>query len=245
MGSLPQRSEAIVLRHIDYGDADQIVTLLTPEQGLQKGFAKSARKSRKRFGATLEPFTSAVFHWRAGKGSLWSLQDAELIDARFALRRDLQTLALASYGVELLELLVEEAHPSRQLYELLVSYLDFLTAGGVAETARLLLELRLIHLLGYLPLLSSCSECQKLLTDQQLRFDLSRGGSLCPNCSGSAGIPVSLGTLGSLSRSLKVAHDRFSGFQFGATTHAEAHQLLQQVLRQLLPREPKSLRFLV
>lgn len=244
MGSLPQRSEAIVLRHIDYGEADQIITLLTPEQGLQKGFAKSARKSRKRFGATLEPFTSAIFHWRAGKGSFWSLQEAELIDARFALRRDLRTLGHASYGVELLELLVEEAHPSRQLYELLAGYLDFLAAAGGAETARLLLELRLIQLLGYLPQLLHCSECRQLLTAQQLRFDLSRGGALCPHCTETAGIPVSRGTLGSLTRSLKVAHDRFSGFQFGATTHAEAHQLLQQVLRQLLPREPKSLGFL-
>ena len=239
----PQRCEALVLRYTDYGESDRILTLFTAEYGLQKGFAKAARKSRKRFGATLEPFTQAVFQWKQGRGTFWLLQDAELISSRLGLRDDLQHLALASYGVELVTLLLEEGEAHQLIYELLCSFLDYLNQGGDLAIARLLFELRLVYLLGYMPHLLHCSECLKIFDHELIRFDSNRGGSLCQDCAGSAGISVKLGTVGSLARSLKVVHRQFEGFHFGQKTLQEAGLILHQVLQQILPREPKSLKF--
>ncbi len=244
MKHLPHRCEALVLRHTDYSESDRILTLFSAEYGLQKGFAKAARKSRKRFGAVLEPFTQAVFHWKEGRGTLGSLQDAELINARLGLRNDLQRLALASYGVELVELLIEEGETHLLIYELLCSFLDFLDQGGEGGIARLLLELRLIYLLGYMPHLLHCSECLKIFRNELVRFDVNRGGSLCVTCAGGSGLDIGLGTLGSLARTLKVPHQQFSGFHLGDKTLNEAGLLLRQVFQHVLPREPKSLRFL-
>jgi len=233
-----------VLRYTDYGEADRILTLLTAEHGVQKGFARSARKSRKRFGAAIEPFTRATFHWSEGSGSLWSLQDAELVDAHFGLRDDIKCLALASYGVELVDLLLQEGEGQQLIYELVCSFLAYLDQKGVPETARLLFELRLIYLLGYMPHLLHCSECLRIFNHEPIRFNALRGGSLCLECAGNDGLDITLGTVGSLSRTLKVAHDQFQGFQFGVKTLQEAHCVLQQVLSSVLPREPKSLKFL-
>lgn len=244
MGHLPKRCEALVLRYTDYSESDRILTLFSAEYGLHKGFAKSARKSRKRFGATLEPFTQAIFHWREGKGTFWSLEEAELINSRLGLRTDFQLLALASYGVELIELLLEEGEPHQMIYEMLCRFLDYLNQGGDGDIARLLFELRLIYLLGYMPHLLHCSLCLKIFNNETIRFDASRGGSLCLDCAGSSGVAVGLGTVGSLSKSLKVTHDQFYGFQFGEKTLYEAHLILRQVLQLILPREPKSLKFL-
>lgn len=244
MEHTPQRCEALVLRHINYGESDLILTLFTAQHGLQKGFAKAARKSRKRFGAVLEPFTQAVFQWKEGRGAFWLLQEAELITSRFGLRSDLQRLALASYGVELIGLLLEEGESHPLIYQLLCSFLDYLEQDGDAKCARLLLELRLIYLLGYMPHLLHCSECLKIFDNELIRFDANRGGSLCLDCAGSAGIPVELGTIGSLARSLKVSHQQFYGFSFGQTTLQQSGLILAQVLQQILPREPKSLKFL-
>jgi len=239
------RCDALVMRHVDYGEADRILSLMTAEHGLQKGFARSARKSIKRFGAALEPFCQVVVHWRQGKGGLWSLQELELLDARTGLRTDLERLALASYGIELLELLLEEGEPQPQIYELLCGFLDYLNGGGDGAVARLLLELRLVYLLGYVPHLLHCSECLKIFTaDEPVRFDAGRGGSLCLQCAGPAGLAVGLGTIGTLARSLKVGHQQFAGFRFGPQTCSEAGAMLSQVLARVLPREPKSLKFL-
>ena len=237
-------SVALVLRHIDYGEADRIVSLFTAGLGLQKGFARSARKSRKRFGAALEPFSQVIVHSRTGRGQLWTLQDVELLSSRSGLRTELQRLALASYSVELVELLIEEGESHPQIFELICAFLDFLDQGGDLGTARLLLELRLIYLLGYIPHLLHCSECLKIFVDEPVRFDAVRGGSLCLGCAAGAGMEVGLGTIGSLARTLKVGHQHFSGFRFGEQTLQEAGKMFAQVLSGVLPRPLKSLKFL-
>ncbi len=239
-----QRCEALVFRHVDYAEADRIVSLLTAEFGLQKGFARAARKSRKRFGAALEPFSQVVVHWQPGRGQLWSLQEMELLNSRTGLRSDLQRLSLASYAVELVELLVEEGQPHPLIFELICACLDYLEQGGDIDTARLLLELRLVYLLGYIPHLLHCSECLKIFADQQIRFDAGRGGSLCLDCAAGRGLDVGLGTIGSLARTLNVSHQQFTGFQFGQQTLQEGGLMLAQVLEGVLPRQPKALKFL-
>lgn len=233
------------MRHIDYGEADRIVTLLTPEFGIFKGFARSARKSRKRFGVSLEPFSRIEIQWKAGRSDLCLLQDADLLDARSGLRGDLHYFALACYAVELVELLLHEGEPHPAVYHLLQAYLDFLSAGGDATIAKLLFELRLIQQLGYIPHLLHCSECFVDFTSGQAAFDVERGGSLCFACAGhSAGLELSVGTLGSLARSLQTPVTLFEGFRFGETTLSEGERLLDSVLRSVLPRVPKSLQFL-
>ncbi|MCP4714472.1 MAG: DNA repair protein RecO, partial [Deltaproteobacteria bacterium] len=50
-------SHAIVLQTIDYAEYDRIVSLYTKDYGRIRGIAKGAKRSQKRFGGTLEPFT--------------------------------------------------------------------------------------------------------------------------------------------------------------------------------------------
>ena len=49
--------DALVLRTYRYGEADRIVVFLTEDRGKKRGVAKNATKSRRRFGAALEPLT--------------------------------------------------------------------------------------------------------------------------------------------------------------------------------------------
>lgn len=240
----PQHCEALILRHVDYGEADRIVSLLTAEFGLQRGFARSARNSRKRFGAALEPFSQVVVHWRTGRGQLWSLQEMELLSGRTGLRTDFSRLALASYAVELVELLVEEGESHPQIFELLCAFLDSLELGGDAGSLRLLFELRLVYLLGYIPHLLHCSDCLKIFVNEPVRFDAARGGCLCLQCAAGSDFEVGLGTVGSLARTLKVGHREFAGFKFGQQTLDEGGRMLSQVINAVLPRPLKSVKFL-
>jgi len=239
-------SRAIVLRHTDYGEADRIVTFLTPHYGRVKGFARAARKSRKRFGTALECFAEIELNWsRRGSGELVSLRDAELVSLRSGLRRDLETLTLAGYGCELCEALFDESGASVELYGLLQAFLDHLDAEGFSAEARLLIELRLLALAGYVPHLQHCAACFGPLPEGPVGFSAAADGSLCPDCGG-AEVPLRVDrmTLGSLGRILLTPLDRFAGFRLTPRSRQEGLAVLADALRCHLPRPLKSQAFL-
>jgi len=239
-------SDAIILRHLDYGEADRIVTFLTPDHGRLKGFARGARKSRRRFGPGLEPFAQVRLHWSAPRsGDLVSLREAELLDLRLGLRQDLLAIALAGYGCELLEELLAEGHGHDEAFALLAAYLDHLAGGGAGGEARLLLELRLLEAAGYVPHLLHCSLCGRTLREAQAAFSVECGGSLCLDCTGGTAFQkVSLGTLGTLARSLQTPSTLFAGFRLSPQTLAEGGAILSAALRPHLSRPLRSLPFL-
>jgi DNA repair protein RecO (recombination protein O) len=51
------RDEAVVLRVQKLGEADRIITLLTKRHGRVRAVAKGVRRTRSKFGATVEPFS--------------------------------------------------------------------------------------------------------------------------------------------------------------------------------------------
>jgi len=240
-----QTSEAIVLRHIDYGEADRIVTLLTPDHGTIRGFARSARKSRRRFGAALDPFSRITIRWSPSRsGDLVTLKEAEIVDLRVGLRSDLSSFALAAYGCELVDELLGKGPADPNAFELLDAFLDYLSHGGSVPEARLLLELRTLYLAGYIPHLLHCADCDRPFTDGEAAFDATRGGSHCLDCLPHSSLTVAVGTLGTLSRSLQAPLTLFTGFRFGPRTLKEGGAVLADALRLCLRAPLRSLPFL-
>ncbi|MGD0219198.1 MAG: DNA repair protein RecO, partial [Acidimicrobiales bacterium] len=59
------RDSGVVLRTIRLGEADRIVTILTPRHGKVRAVAKGVRKVKSRIGARLEPLTHVdMMCWR-------------------------------------------------------------------------------------------------------------------------------------------------------------------------------------
>lgn len=236
-------SPAIILHHSDYGDSDRIVTFLTPEFGRLKGFARSARKSRKRFGAALESFADVQLHWVLRRsGELVSLRDAELVSLRNGLRRNLETVILASYGCELTEALFDESGVGLEVFELLRAFLDHLDDQGFSVEARLLFELRILSIAGYVPHLEHCAQCFGALPNGQVSFSAVKDGSLCMACDGKhSQFKVNRMTLGTLGRILKTPLQQFSGFRLSALSRTEGLAITGDALRHHLHRPLKSL----
>ena len=63
-------TRAILLRAVDHGDSDRIVTFLTQDYGLVSALARGARKSTKRFAGGLEPFSDVAIRYTTKKGQL-------------------------------------------------------------------------------------------------------------------------------------------------------------------------------
>jgi len=240
-------SPAIVLHHTNYGEADRIVTLLTPDYGRIKGFARSARKSRKRFGASLEMFAEVILHWTQRPGSdLASLREAELVRLRTGLRRDLETLALAGYGCELTGALFDDTVGAAETFTLLQAFLDHLDDEGFSAEARLLLEMRLLSQAGYVPHLQHCALCNAALPSGPVGFSAMRGGSLCDACGGrTADLHIDRMTLGTLGRILQTPVDRFDGFRLSPLSRFEGLAVAADALQCHLPGPLKSQSFMI
>jgi DNA repair protein RecO (recombination protein O) len=185
-------------------------------------------------------------HWTAAtRGDLVALQEAELLDLRTGLRRNVKSLALAAYGCELVEALLGDGQPHPEVFDLLRAFLDHLASHGLCREARLLLELRMLALAGYAPHLLHCATCNGSLPDEPVTFVPAKGGALCPRCSAASDVlRVSPMTLGPLARSLKSPVTLFQGFRFSERTLQEGRAVLAAALTPHLHRPLKSLSFM-
>ena len=238
--------EAIILRYTNYGEADRIVTLLTKEHGVCSAFARNARKSKRRFGGSLQPFNRIRVLWQTRRsGGMPQLAEVELLGAATPLLADLDALSLAAYGCELVAVLLPEQQPVPDVYQVLKSFLAHLPIAESLPVARLLLELRLLQLSGLLPHIGHCASCWEPLRDEWLLFDAQRGGTLCPRCSKTKnGVAVQSATLGSVARMLQVKYDKFTGIRLSEQTLQQGGAVLRQVLSGCVTKPLKSEQFI-
>jgi DNA repair protein RecO (recombination protein O) len=239
--------EAIVLRCTNYGEADRIVTLLTRELGICSAFARNARNSRRRFGGALHPFSRIRVLWQPRRrNGLAQLAEVELLNGAHGLMADLDALAVAAYGCELVTELWPEGQAIPELFDLVQAFLDALQGPADIATVRLLMELRLLDDAGVLPHIGHCAECWAGLSTEKLRFDARRGGTLCPVCCGGeqGGVIVDAQTLGSLVRLLQVDPLVFAGIRLSSLTLEQGRRLLQHAVEVTLGRPLKSERCL-
>ncbi|BDG06216.1 DNA repair protein RecO [Anaeromyxobacter oryzae] len=175
---------AVVLRAVDYGESDRVVTLLSRERGKVSAFARGARASRRRFGGALEPFTLLAAELRTRPGSdLLTLESVTVRRGFGAIRGDLARIACAGYAAELARELVRDHEPHEDLFELVVEYLGALDVAAAVPAALRAFELASLRIAGLMPRLDGCARCGADVDGARpVRFDPGHGGVLCAAC---------------------------------------------------------------
>ena len=233
---------AVVLRTVDFGERDRVVTLFSRERGKLSAFARGARSSRRRFGGVLEPFTLLSAELTERGGDLWGLEDAGVERGFGNLRGDLARIACASYAVELARELVRDAEPHPELFDGLVAYLGLLDEGPARPWDLRRFELDALRAAGLQPALDGCARCGLPAGDGPARFDPLQGGVLCAGCSSTGGAgarPIAAGVLEALRRL-----QRGEGVEAGAAEGAEARAILGACIEIHIGKRLQSRRFL-
>ena len=249
-----ERTSAIVLRTRVHGESDKIVTFLTQDRGKITGIAKGAKRSRRRFVNVLEPFTHIRLRFRPSRSDeLVFVLGCELVQAFRRPSQDLQRFGLASYMVELTDLMVAGREAGQEIYTLLLSALVSLEASSPLPALFLpAFELRLLVEVGYAPNLSACCVCGTAITPRPpdgpaLLFSPSLSGLLCPKCDTQGGATFRLApeTLGLLQTWLASQHLSAVKAEGGSPRISqETRSLVARLLAQHLPRPLKSRAFL-
>jgi DNA repair protein RecO (recombination protein O) len=233
--------EALVLSTLDYGDADRLVTVLTPTRGKLTAFAAGARKSKRRFAGALEPFTLVMAQLVERRGDTFRLDSVDIQRGFYAIRQDLPRIARAMYVVELARELVRDREPHPELYASVLAYLEALEANKAGPTSLIAFELEMLAHAGFMPRFDSCAVCGGALGDHP-RFDPHHGGGVCSNCRDRAvgSLPVSASVLLAL-----------RGLQEGGRTpmppemRQRARELLNVFIAHQIGRKLKSVDFMV
>jgi DNA repair protein RecO (recombination protein O) len=150
-------AEALVLRTYALGEADRIVVFLTRDRGKKRGVAKSARRSRVRFGGALEPLTEArVAYYESARRELVSLNYAEPLRSPLAIvgsarGQEPEALTYAAYFAELLHEWAQDADADERLFRLGSSMLDALVSGAPVEPLARYFEYWVLRLQGVYP----------------------------------------------------------------------------------------------
>ncbi len=175
------RDDAVVLRVHKLGEADRIVTLLSRRHGRVRAVGKGVRRTRSRFGASLEPGSHIDVQLYTGRTFDVVTQAESLGAYGAALAGDYGAWTAASAILETAERLTEEGEPALRLYLLVVGAMRAL--AGREHDAGLVLDAFLIRAMasaGWEPALIECAVCST--PGPHEAFSVPAGGAVCPTC---------------------------------------------------------------
>lgn len=174
-------TSAIVLRRIDLGEKDRIVTVYTRELGKVAVVAKGSRRPGSKLAGATEPFTySRVFLSRGRE--LDVVSQAEIRESFPGIRREMKPIAYAVYMLELVNSFTDDREPNPDLFDTLLSVLYVLESGTDPEIAARYFELQMLSTLGYEPHFEACLPCGKPIGREKVGFSPSLGGMVCKEC---------------------------------------------------------------
>jgi DNA repair protein RecO (recombination protein O) len=239
------RTQAVVLKHIDLGEADRLVTVFTPHLGKLRLVAKGVRKPTSRKAGHLESFVRTSLLIARGR-NLDIITQAEMVEPYWELRRDLRRMSHAYYVGEVVDHFGEEQAENTALYELLCDALSWICTGDNLTLAMRYFELRALSICGYRPELFHCVRCAVALQPESNYFSNEEGGMLCPRCG--EGTPavraVGLGAQKVLRYMLMHSFQDCVALKLKPATHSALESLLQDYLVYTLERQLKSVEFL-
>ena len=239
------KTEAIVLRRLNVGEADKLLVLFTPTLGKVRAIARGARRPKSRLGGHLEVPCHCTLMLARGQ-NLDIVTQAQTIESFLPLRSDLRRSSQALYAAELVEQLTAEHGEGHAVYGLLLETLRRLCQDTNQELVMRHFELNLLTHLGYRPQLYSCLECRAALKPALNFFSPHLGGVLCPACGGCLpdARPISPNAVKAMRFMAESPYPQASRLRMGRELSEEIEGLLRRYILYLLEHEVKSVQFL-
>lgn len=173
------RVQGIVIRSMDYGEGNKIITLFTREQGKLSVVARGAKKVKSRYGSSAQLFTYGDYLFFKS-GQLGTLNHAEIIEAFHKIREDLHKAAHASYLAELTDKMMGDQEGQPFLFEQLKASLQAIQEDKDLHIIVHLYEMKMLMHAGYTPELEQCVVCRE--KSEPAAISIGMGGVLCERC---------------------------------------------------------------
>ncbi len=168
-----------MLRSYPLREADLLVTFFTRAEGKLRGVARSAKKSKKRFGGALEPLTRVRAYWEEREGrELVRLDSCDVIESPLAAAVDYPRAVALGHVAELLDELLPDREANDAVFRLAGAVLAHLRAGAIWMPLTYF-DLWIARLMGYLPDLRACIGCGTGLNGSRAFYHPLVDGLMC------------------------------------------------------------------
>ncbi len=163
-------TQGIILSRTDFGEADKIITLLTPDHGKLRLMARGVRRAKSKLAGGVELFSVSDITYIKGRGEIGTLISARLITHYGRIVQDVTRTML---GYELIKQLnkVTEDQPETEYFTLLEQTFQALDEAAIPlELIRFWFGAQLLSQAGYSPNLYTDAAGAKLTADRQYDF---------------------------------------------------------------------------
>jgi len=178
-------TEAVVLKHREYKDSHRLYTLVTPDHGKFVAVARGVRKISSRRSGNLDSLNHIKASISEDSKKYYSIEEVKTVASHSKVKSDFQTLSVAMYLADLVDILLAENQESFNIYHLFVNALSVI--NNKTTDLKLLInvfEMRLLNLLGFGLSLDKCVVCGENFNNSWSRIKINPelGGLICPNC---------------------------------------------------------------
>jgi len=232
-----KETEAIILRTYPLREADLLVTFFTRLEGKMRGVARSAKRSKRRFGGALEPLTHvrAFYVDREGQ-ELTRLDSCEVIESPLAYEVSYPRVVALGHIAELLDELLPDREANDAVFRLTLSVLGSLQ-GSEIWMPLTYFDLWLTRLMGFLPELSECTVCGRALNGSRAFFHALADGLMCPEDKRLASSEMSSESRGLAAQMFRSPVENFSGTPWPRVKGSDLRKFARQILERHLEKK--------
>ncbi|MCL4509512.1 MAG: DNA repair protein RecO [Bacteroidetes bacterium] len=183
-----EKTEAVVLRAINYRDTSKIVTFYTKRYGKMSAIAKGARNPKSKFGSLFQPlnYLQIVFYRRENR-ELQYVSSSDFVKYFKSLTSNMDKFAIAMSLIEIVNRVMHDEEENERVFGLLVDSLSVLDKVDVLpQNVFVHFGLHLAIDLGFTPNFKDCLICRKLIDlekERKVCYVIEKGGPLCEKCS--------------------------------------------------------------
>ena len=165
-----QNTTGIILTRTDYGEADRIITLLTPDCGKLRLMAKGVRRIKSKLAGGIELFSISNITFIKGRGDIGTLVSTRLIKHYGKIIRDIERVQLGYGLIKILNKITEDA--TETAYFTVLS--DAFAALDDSDISSKLIECwfyaQLLRHGGFAPNLTTEASGEKLVASKKYNF---------------------------------------------------------------------------
>src|SRR3954471_19881906 len=232
-----RESEAIVLRTYPLREADLLVTFFTRTEGKVRGVARSAKKSKRRFGEPPEPLTYVrAFYDVRERQELARLDACEVLESPMASEVSYARAVGLGHIAELLDELLPDHESNDAIFRLTLSVLQTLCGPDIWMPVTYF-ELWLTRLVGFLPELTVCVVCGRNLNGDHAYFHALADGLMCADDKRLASSELSGESRSLAARMFRSPVDAFAAMSWPKPQAADLRKFWIQILQRHIEKK--------